>query len=379
MMRMIAVGLAGCLVACMGAAAVRAADDDVQKQIQDLHRIVMQQQQEISSLRSKIEGQDNATALQADRERLAVMVREELQKATADAWYNKWSLKGDFRYRHEWINDGTLNDRRRPRIRHRIRARVGAFTQINDEWDVGLQLATGSEVAATTEGDPSSTNQTLDNYFSSKHVWWDLAYARYRPKKIEGLQVLFGKMVFPFYKVGGNEMMWDNDVRPEGIAFNYELKAAENLTVYFNGGGFWLDERNFDAVSNDTADTSLWVGQLYAKADMPQIAKGVYLKSGITYYDYANVEGFPVEPAHGLAGNTRDIARGLNRYAMDYNVWNPFVEFGWPVAIGKTAVPLAIFADFAINAEAEDPVRMPLAVQRQMGTPTWYPENNDFA
>ncbi|MBN2584534.1 MAG: putative porin, partial [Planctomycetes bacterium] len=164
-------------VAVMAAAPAAQAQDDVQKQIEELHKIIQYQQKEITTLKKQVEGETGGSLSQADRDRLAELVKAEVDKATSDSWFSKWTLKGDFRYRHEWINDGTLNDRRRPRVRHRVRARVGAFAKVNDEWDVGVQIATGA-------ADPVSTNQTLDTFFSSKAVWWDLMYARYRPKQI---------------------------------------------------------------------------------------------------------------------------------------------------------------------------------------------------
>ena len=340
----------------------------VLKQVQELRKLVFGQQKQIEDLRSKVANGEGGSHIDWDRARLSELVKQEVAKASAGAWYTKWKLKGDFRYRHEMINDGRLSHVMRNRNRHRVRLRLGAFAEVNDEWDVGMQLATGNS-GANHEGSPTSTNQTLDNWWSTKNAWWDLMYARYRPRQIKNLQVIFGKMKFPFYKAGGSDLIWDSDLRPEGIAGNYHIKPMDNVTVFFGGGGFWLDERQYDAVSNDTADTSVWMGQVYGKLDLPQIAKKVYVLTGVSYYDFANVEGFPTEPNMGLGLNTGDIARGLNRYAMDYNIWNPFVEVGFPVC----KLPVKVFTDFAVNTRAEHPVRQPIADNPH---PFYSPENN---
>jgi len=361
------------VVALLSGSTVRAdgenasADDQwramIQQQLDSMRKIIVKQQEEITTLKSEAKGvQGGSTASAVDRQRLVELVRQEMARANEKAWFSRWTLKGDFRYRHEWINDGTFPDRQRDRNRHRVRVRLGAFAEVNDEWDVGIQLATGG-------AGPTGTNQTLDTFFTSKAVFWDLLYARYQPKKIENLQVIFGKMKMPFYEAA-RDLIWDSDVRPEGIAAKYHVKAAENLTVYFNGGGFWVDERQFDAVSNDTADTSLWAAQIYAKLDVPQVTEKCYVKSGITYYDYGNIEGFPA--SLGLAGNTGDIARGLNRYAMDYDIWNPFVEVGFPVA----KLPFKVFGDLVINSAAEDPQRLPIRPGQM--NPYAFPKENDF-
>jgi Putative porin len=86
-------------------------------------------------------------------------------------WAAKMQWSGDFRYRYEYIDDGTSA---KDRHRSRIRARLGLKAEVNDEWDFGLRVASGT-------ADPVSTNQTLDEAFSSKPLWLDRAYFAYHP------------------------------------------------------------------------------------------------------------------------------------------------------------------------------------------------------
>ena len=67
------------------------------------------------------------------------------------------NLKGDVRYRLENIND----DSSEARFRHRVRARVGAYGQAQDNFKYGIRLVTGAD-------NPVSTNQSLDTGFSNK-------------------------------------------------------------------------------------------------------------------------------------------------------------------------------------------------------------------
>ena len=94
------------------------------------------------------------------------------------------------------------------RHRHRIRARVGIYGQVNDFTKVGVQYATGSD-------DPVSTNQTLDNAFSSKDVRLDMAFLAMSPKKFPCMTITAGKFKNPFYKAGKSELIWDSDWNPE--------------------------------------------------------------------------------------------------------------------------------------------------------------------
>ncbi|MFO7902329.1 MAG: putative porin, partial [Pirellulaceae bacterium] len=73
------------------------------------------------------------------------------------------------------------------RNRARFRLRFGIKkTWLDDQIEVGFRLASGSD------DDPTSTNQSFDNFWSTKPVWIDLAYATWRPKAIKGLTVTGG-------------------------------------------------------------------------------------------------------------------------------------------------------------------------------------------
>ena len=154
------------------------------------------------------------------------------------------------------------------RDRHRLRARVLIDAEIDDEWNVILRLATGGSNSAT------STNQTLDDNFTKKRIWLDLAYFDYHPITKDGLNVFGGKMKNPFYSTGKNQLIWDSDVNPEGLAARYSIKHSIG-DINFVCGGFWLDEKK---VKEDA--TMLGV-QAYLKQDDIVV--------GVSRYNYSNL------------------------------------------------------------------------------------------
>ena len=80
------------------------------------------------------------------------------------------------RIRQETIKiDGEPNNGGRDKDRQRIRARLGAYTEINPQVDTGIRIATGGG------DDARSTNQDQDNYFDKKQIWLDLGYIDYHP------------------------------------------------------------------------------------------------------------------------------------------------------------------------------------------------------
>ena len=149
----------------------------------------------------------------------------------ASEWWKKIKINGDFRYRHEII------DKEDSDIRHRqrIRARLNIIGQVSDESKIVMGISSGSD-------DPVSNNQTLTDAFSSKALLIDLAYFEMSPAAMSGLKLFGGKTKNPFYKPGGSELIWDSDIRQEGVTADYS-RELDDFSVKFIGSGLWIQER----------------------------------------------------------------------------------------------------------------------------------------
>jgi len=186
------------------------------------------------------------------------------------------TITGDLRYRvdGEWLQGA---DRR---IRHRIRARIGAKSMVTDDLALGFRLASGS-------ADPTSTNQTLDGGFSTKAIGLDLAYATWKGGD-GSLALTIGKMKNPLLRVGGNQIAWDGDVTPEGVAANYAIDAG-----FVNCAMLWVDEMS------SGGDLLMYTAQAGPRLRMGESAELV-LGAGYTHLtgdpylgsDWGVVEGF---------------------------------------------------------------------------------------
>ncbi|RKX30364.1 MAG: hypothetical protein DRP46_05640, partial [Candidatus Zixiibacteriota bacterium] len=135
----------------------------------------------------------------------------------AKDWTESLKIKGDFRYRHEMIDQEDKDTRNR----HRIRARIDLIGTVNEETKVVVGISSGST-------DPVSNNQTLTDAFSSKGLLIDKACVEYSPKAAPGLMLTAGKMYNPFYKPAESELVWDSDIRQEGIRAEYQANT-ENV------------------------------------------------------------------------------------------------------------------------------------------------------
>jgi hypothetical protein len=125
------------------------------------------------------------------------------------------SFSGDLRLRFESIfgqsnslanaaNPAVFGNELTARFRPRIRLRLNLRGKINDEFDWGMRLATGSYADSIT------TNQTLTDFFNRKPFSLDQAYVNYKPKTVPGLRIQGGRFESPWTFT---EMTFDSDLQ----------------------------------------------------------------------------------------------------------------------------------------------------------------------
>lgn len=255
----------------------------------------------------------------------------------AQDWYEKIKFSGDFRNRFEYIKDDTVKngDDVVERFRERLRLRIGATADIGKDLKVGFRFASGES------SDPISTNQTFSTGFSKKGITLDLAYAEYKASdssSLKGLNFVVGKMNNPFYKPGGSDLIWDNDITPEGLFASYTRSIGDKFKIKGLLGGFWLEERSKDA---DSAMLAVeLIGSLKATDKLN-------LNLGLSYFNAGNAKDkAPFFDATKSFGNT--VAGGL--YASDFDV----LDIGFDLTYDFDFAPVGFFVEFVNNLGAED-------------------------
>lgn len=155
-------------------------------------------------------------------------------KSGMQDWVTAWKLNGDFRGRFEGFYSDNPNFVDRNRWRYRLR--VGLTAAMKNDIEVGSRLASGE-----VNGDPISTNQTLQDNASKKPVTIDLAYAKWSPLNTAEWAGSFtlGKMDNPFVL---SDMLFDPDYTPEGAAQQLSHNLSSRQALKLNLGEFILDE-----------------------------------------------------------------------------------------------------------------------------------------
>jgi len=315
-----------------GSLAVAKADD-----IADLRKMMEQQYEQMRQMQGKLieleaAQKQQGTAVQKLEETSGTMTLPETL-----AWLEKVKFYGDFRYRYEYRDRDWKSS---SSDRHRIRARVGFKYDINDEFKLDFRVATAEffddDDDANIGGDYVSGNKSLGDYWASKNLWVDRAYVAYTPNWADGVTALFGKMGNPFYKVGKNQLIWDSDLNPEGIAIQYK---TGNLFV--NGMFGMVQENGSDS---DKQMLGIQAGLVHA------FENGSKLTYGAGYFDYLNVQGEEAIVDSAFAGNTANN-NGTpgddtdDFYEYDYNMIEIFGEYATKVG----DLPVSIYGNYVLN------------------------------
>ncbi len=253
---------------------------------------------------------------------------KKLAKDTLPAWVQNTKLKGDFRLRYQLDKDKGQEDENRARIR----ARFGLDTKVNDQVKAGIGIATGKL------SDPRSTNVTLgldssstNNPGSFKDITLDYAYGQYTP--FNWLTLTGGKFKNPLWQP--NDLIWDGDLNPEGVAAQLSYKLSPQLELFMNDLFFTLFESRTD--TSDAFMAAFQPGFNYS------FTNNLSLKAAAAFYLFNSVEGqakFTKQATNTLVGSN---------YQYNYDSINPSLELGLKKPFSGFVPYTGLFADYIYN------------------------------
>ena len=326
----VAAGLCGGLVLAMSVPASAGVDAKLLEMLKANGSISPAQYAELQTeLTSEKQAQQEAAANQVKKSDLSAFE----QKV---AWAAKTEFKGDVRVRQETVKiDGESDGKNKDR--QRIRARLGAYTEINPQVNTGIRIATGGG------DDARSTNQDLDNYFDKKQLWLDQAYIDYHPTAVKDLHLIGGKMPQPWVSMG--DVIWDSDINPEGLAATYKLNLGNSGVEMFGSAGYYTLKDNVDGEGVQFRnDLSLYAGQLGARFAPTDSLK---VTLGGSVYSYNNDKDSAC-PTTGT--KTTPCALAVNGNSTDeFRLYEGFGQ----VDIANLPVPLSLYGQYVHNAATD--------------------------
>ena len=326
----VAAGLCGGLALAMSIPASAGVDAKLLEMLKANGSISPGQYAELQTeLASEKQAQQEAAADQVKKSDLSAFE----QKV---AWAAKTEFKGDVRVRHENIKiDGESDGKNKDR--QRIRARLGAYTQINPQVNTGIRIATGGG------DDARSTNQDLDNYFDKKQLWLDQAYIDYHPTAVKDLHLIGGKMPQPWVSTG--DVIWDSDINPEGVAATYKHNLGNSGVEMFGSAGYYTLKDNVDGEGVQFRhDLSMYAGQLgtrFAPTDSLKVTLGG------SVYGYKNDDDSKC-PTTGT--KTTPCALAVNgNSTSEFRLYEGFGQ----VDIANLPLPLSLYGQYVHNAATD--------------------------
>ncbi len=233
-----------------------------------------------------------------------------------DGLKDKLKFTGDVRARAEYDFNYTKSDSTEADDRFRLRSRVrfGTTFQYNEHYSFGIRFRAGNladqqspHISWGSSGEDAPWSVGIDKaYIKGDYgkFWYSL-----------------GKNDFPFYAVA-DELFWDNDVTPEGVALGGVLKANDQWSFKPTAGYFLIKNASAGFLKDDA---TLGAIQLAATGAMSKIDLNV----AAGYFAFSNMPNYP---------------DGTQTDTLDYGVFVVDLKVGL-----KTKIPIAFGGDLMLN------------------------------
>lgn len=263
-------------------------------------------------------------------------VAKQNAKGTNEAipsWIQTTKIKGDMRSRYQLDADKNQKNQNRGRLRMRL----GIEAKPNDQTKVGIGLASGK----TT--DPRSTNATWGNAAGGNTpagtaaIILDYAYGEFKP--LPQVTLTGGKFKNPLWQP--NDMLWDTDLNPDGLAAQLNANLVPGLDVFMNNMLFVMYE-NRPTDYSDPMMLAVQPGFNLAINDK------VSVQGAVAYYQNTNTANRTVFSS--ASTNSGVTVAGAGTYKYNYNAVQPSIELAFINLFSDTFLPyVALSGDYVYN------------------------------
>lgn len=215
---------------------------------------------------------------------------------------------GDVRVRHQEIYyEGDDN-----KYQQRYRIRLGVSYDLTDDVTFVAQTSSG-------KGNPTSGNVKFTDGLDLEKFKVDVLELKY---EFDNSWVKAGKSKHYFYRPMSTQLIWDNDIRPEGLTYGY--KDGDRAT-----GGIWKVNRD-EGKDNPLADDIYYFAAQYIKK--LNYNENTTFNIGGGYHHYEGVKGNIATYAKGSLGNSLNLDK---TYKHDYRLLELTTEVQFKDVLGK--------------------------------------------
>lgn len=290
----------------------------------------------------------------------------DLPEIKQSAQVDVMTIGGDLRIREEYFDYRTAESAtmyntngalKQDRNRQRFRLRLKADYKLKDDITVTAGLASGV-------GESVSTNQTLGNLGAQKAIWIDLAYAAWAPTYLGDngtIKLQAGRMANPLWRLYTSDLVWDNDLNPEGFSQSASWLVMDTVNVFANAMqmiGHEVPGSTGFAGSGAGRDPWTLTEQIGFETPLPFGLRVIAAAAKHTWLNESNEIGFGQNPVQ--LGNVRSqatswSAAGILRNEYDVAELTGQVS-GWiPLPVVEMNLPFSIQGTFIKNMAARTP------------------------
>lgn len=227
------------------------------------------------------------------------------EKKTKSGFFDRFHAKGDLRLRQEVVERDDRDDVNRERYRFRY------FVNFDVTDNITLETGTSSGKYNPTSGNVSfKEDENIQEYFIDE-LKIDIAALKY---SFDNSWVRVGKQAHDIYRPIKTQLVWDNDIRLEGLNYGYK-DGASMIRVGANRVHREKDNR-------DGNDINIFLAQ-YVHTQKLSDSK---LNLGAAYYHYDGVKGTTHPYDSGFMSNTSETINGVDVYKEDYGIVEAFAE-----------------------------------------------------
>ena len=245
--------------------------------------------------------------------------------STEKGFLDRVHAKGDLRLRQEVIRKDNVVDKNRERYRFRY----GVNVDITD--NILFETATSSGKYNPTSGNVTFSNGTekddqVQEYFMDK-LKVDILDIKY---SFDNSWIRVGKSAHHVYRPLKTQLVWDNDIRLEGVNYGYKNDNTQARVG--------LNRVHREKGSEDGEAINIFIAQ-YVNTQKLDNSK---LNIGAAYYHYDNVKGNTdpygdsaghAHPTKGFKGNSYDAA--TETFTKEYQMAEFFAEVQYKDVMGK--------------------------------------------
>ena len=237
--------------------------------------------------------------------------------------YDKVDFYGDYRVRHQEVH----RDDKDNSYKQRYRIRMGLSYDLTDNLTIEAQTSSG-------KGNPTSGNVDFSDGLDIDKFKVDILDLEY---KFDKSWIRAGKSKHYIYRPMKTQLIWDNDIRPEGLSYGY--KNGDRFTA-----GIWKVHRLELEEDPNSDDIYMFAGQYIHEM---KYTEDTTFNLGGGFYHYDGVKGNTAPYEKGPLGNS--YTNGT--YDHDYSIVELTAEVQFKEVWGK---PFKMATIFAYNASVSN-------------------------